>query len=143
MPKAAIDDFNRKVIAEFRAKGGQVPETVRGMPTLLLTHTGAKSGARRTNPLSYSRHGEDLVVLASKRGSSHNPQWFHNVVANPDVTVEVGTETFAARARVAEGEERARLFRAQADAMPIFDEYQSRTTRQIPVIVLERVPEPA
>jgi deazaflavin-dependent oxidoreductase (nitroreductase family) len=86
----------------------------------------------------YTTDGDNVVIIASKGGAPTHPDWFHNLVANPDVTVELPNETFEARARVAEGDERARLFRAQADQMPNFDEYQKSTTREIPVVVLER-----
>jgi deazaflavin-dependent oxidoreductase (nitroreductase family) len=108
-------------------------------PLLLLTHKGAKSGTERTNPLVYSRDGDRLVIIASKGGSPTHPAWFHNLVANPEVTVELPQEKFRARAVVTEGEERDRLFRQQADLMPNFDEYQRNTERVIPVIVLERI----
>jgi deazaflavin-dependent oxidoreductase (nitroreductase family) len=135
----SINDFNRNLIAEFRENGGKVTGIFGDAPLLLLTTTGAKSGERRTSPVVYTRDRDDYVVIASRGGSPNNPAWYHNLVANPTVTVELPGETFAARARVATGDERERLFRAQADLMPNFDEYQSKTTRQIPVIVLERV----
>jgi deazaflavin-dependent oxidoreductase (nitroreductase family) len=105
----------------------------------LITTTGAKSGTKRTTPIVYTTDGDNVVIIASKGGAPSHPDWFHNLVANPDVTVELPNETFEARARVAQGEERERLWRAQADRMPNFDEYQKNTTRQIPVVVLERV----
>jgi deazaflavin-dependent oxidoreductase (nitroreductase family) len=104
---------------------------------LLLTTTGAKTGKTRVNPLAYTRDGRRYVVLASKGGAPTNPDWYHNVVANPDVVVEVGPEKFQARAMLAEGAERERLFNAQASKMPNFGEYQAKTSRLIPVIVLE------
>jgi deazaflavin-dependent oxidoreductase (nitroreductase family) len=106
---------------------------------MLLTTTGAKSGLTRVNPLNYSTDGDRIIVIASKGGSSTHPDWYHNLMAHPEVIVEVGTERFPARARVAEGEERTRLFNAQAAQMPYFAEYQRKTPRQIPVIVLERI----
>ena len=105
---------------------------------ILITHTGAKSGTTYTTPLVYTRDGDRYVIIASKGGAPAHPHWFRNLVANPDVTVEVGTERFPARARVAEGDERARLYRAQADLMPNFDDYAKATSREIPVVVLER-----
>lgn len=105
---------------------------------MLLTTTGAKSGRTLTSPLVYTKDGDRMVIIASKGGAPNNPAWYHNVVANPKVTVEVGTEKFTANARVTEGEERDRLFKAQADRMPNFNEYQQKTSRVIPVIVLER-----
>jgi len=133
------NDFNRQVIEEFRQNGGKVGGNFEGSPMILVTHTGAKTGTRYTTPLVYTRSGDAHVIIASKAGAPDDPQWYRNIVANPQVTVEVGTETFEARARVAEGDERDRLYRAQADLMPNFDEYASKTDRRIPVVVLERV----
>jgi len=130
--------FNRTVIDEFRANDGKVSGGFAGAPMILITHKGAKSGKEYTSPLVYTRDGDNFVIIASKGGAPEDPQWFRNLQANPDVTVEVGSEKFPARARVAEGGERDRLFRAQADLMPNFDEYATKTTRVIPVVVLER-----
>jgi deazaflavin-dependent oxidoreductase (nitroreductase family) len=134
-----MNDFNQKVIAEFRANGGKVGPPFEGAPMLLLTTTGAKSGQQRTTPLVHTMDGDRLVVIASKAGAPNHPAWYHNLVANPTVTVEKGTERFQARARVAGDEERDRLYAAQARLMPNFAEYQQKTTRRIPVVVLERV----
>lgn len=131
------DDFNQRVIAEFRAGGGVMGGDFEGWPLVLVNHVGERSGRAYTSPLVYSRDGDNLVVIASKGGAPEDPQWFRNLVAHPDVTVEVGDETRRVHARVAAGEERARLFRAQADVMPNFDEYAASTTREIPVVVLE------
>jgi len=106
---------------------------------ILITHKGAKSGKEYTSPLVYTRDADNVVIIASKGGAPEDPQWFRNLVANPDVTVEIGTEKYAGHARVAEGDERDRLFRAQADLMPNFDEYATKTTRTIPLVVIERV----
>jgi deazaflavin-dependent oxidoreductase (nitroreductase family) len=133
------NEFNRTVIDEFRQNGGKVGGDFKGAPMILVTHTGAKSGKTYTTPLVYTRDGDRYVIIASKGGAPADPLWFGNLVANPDVTVEVGTERFPARARVTEGNERARLFRAQADLMPNFDDYAKATSREIPVVVLERV----
>ena len=133
-----FNEFNRGVVEEFRANEGKVTGMFAGAPMILVTHRGAKSGKEYTSPLVYTRDGDAHVIIASKGGAPDDPQWFRNMVANPDVTVEVGAEKFAARARVAEGAERDRLFRAQADAMSNFDEYAAKTTRTIPVVVLER-----
>jgi deazaflavin-dependent oxidoreductase (nitroreductase family) len=133
-----IKSFNEQLVDEFRANDGKVSGPMAGAPLLLLTTTGAKSGATRVNPLAHTRDGDRYVVIASYGGAPHSPAWFHNLVAHPDVTVELPGETFAARARVAEGEERDRLFEAQAAVMPTFHEYQAKTSRQIPVVVLER-----
>ena len=131
--------FNAQVIEEFRANGGNVSGGFAGAPMILITHVGAKSGKQYTSPLVYSMDGDKPVIIASKGGAPDDPQWFRNLVANPAVTVELGTEKYSGRARVAEGAERDRLFRAQADMMPNFDEYATKTTRVIPVVVIERV----
>jgi deazaflavin-dependent oxidoreductase (nitroreductase family) len=133
------DDFNRKLIEEFRANEGKVSGMFENTPLLILTTKGAKTGLDREHLLAYSTDGDRLVVIASKGGAPTNPQWYHNVVANPDVNVEVGTETFEAKAVVTEGEERQRLFDNQAALMPGFADYQRYTTRILPVIALERV----
>src|SRR5689334_14728444 len=117
--------FNRDVIAQFRANGGQVPG--RKYPVILLTTIGAKSGRPHTTPLNYSTDGDRIVVIASKAASPTHPDWYHNLVAHPQATIELGGERFAVRARVAEGAERQRLFDAQAALMPFFAEYQQRT----------------
>jgi deazaflavin-dependent oxidoreductase (nitroreductase family) len=132
------NDFNQQVIAEFRANGGKVGGPFAGSPLLLLTTTGAKSGQLRTTPLVHTMDGDRIVIIASKGGAPTNPDWYRNLVANPTATVEMGTEKFQVRARVAEGEERQRLYDHQAALMPNFAEYQTKTTRQIPVVVLER-----
>ena len=136
---AAMNEFNQKVIEEFRTNGGKVGGMFEGAPMLLLTSTGAKSGQQRTTPVVYTRDGDRLVIIASKAGAPTNPAWYHNLVANPEVTVEVGTERFPMRAVVTKGEERTRLFDAQAALMPNFAEYATSTTRVIPVIALERI----
>ena len=128
---------NRKVIEQFRAHGGKVGDG--NIPHLLLTTTGAKSGLTRVNPLNYSTDGDRIIVIASKGGSATHPDWYYNLVAHPEVTVEVGSERFRARARIAAGEERQRLFNQQAALMPYFAGYQKKTKRQIPVIILERI----
>jgi deazaflavin-dependent oxidoreductase (nitroreductase family) len=132
------NDFNRKLIEEFRTNGGKVSGMFAGSPLLLLTTTGARSGQARVAPLAYTTDGGRWVVIASKGGAPTHPDWFHNLRANPEVTVEVGTETFPARATVVEGAERQRLFDQMAAQMPGFAEYQRNTTRRLPVIVLER-----
>ena len=130
--------FNQSVIEEFRANEGKVGGMFAGAPMILITHKGAKSGKEYTSPLVYTRDADNVVIIASKGGAPEDPQWFRNLVANPDVTVEIGTEKYAGHARVAAGAERDRPFRAQADLMPNFDEYASKTTRTIPVVVIER-----
>jgi len=132
------NDFNRALIADLRANAGKATSgPFVGRPVLILTNTGARSGEARETPLAYTRDGDNYVVIASKGGAPTHPGWFHNVVANPDVEVEVLGETIPARARVAEGAEHDRLYAAQARLMPAFADYQKRTTRKIPVIVLE------
>ena len=132
------NDFNRQLIEEFRANEGKVGGMFAGSPMLLLTTTGAKSGEPRVAPLVYSTDNGRMVIIASKGGAPTNPDWFHNLRANPEVTVEVGTESFPARATIPEGAERQRLFDQMAALMPGFAEYQRNTTRKLPVIVLER-----
>jgi deazaflavin-dependent oxidoreductase (nitroreductase family) len=133
-----MDDFNRKVISEFRANQGKVGGQMEGMPVLLLTMTGAKTGRLLTRPLVYTRDGDRIVIIASWAGSPRNPPWYHNLIANPVATVELGAEKFTVRASVTSGQERQRLFDRQADQLPIFKDYQKKTTRQIPVLVLKR-----
>ncbi len=137
------DDFNAKVIAEFRANGGICGGFFEGKPMVLVTHTGARSGTRRTTPLVCSTADGtptgDLVIIASMGGAPQHPAWYHNLVAHPEVTVEYGTDTYTARAREVHGDERQRLYDQQAAIMPFFHEYQAKTTRVIPVFVLERV----
>jgi deazaflavin-dependent oxidoreductase (nitroreductase family) len=131
-------DFNARIIDEFRANAGRVGGMLADTPMLLLTTTGARTGRSRTNPLAYLRDGDRLVVVASNGGAPTNPGWYHNLLANPDVTVEVGPETYEGGARVATGEERERLFAMQASRFPDLAEYQAGTRRTIPVVVLER-----
>lgn len=134
-----LNDFNQKVITEFRANQGKVGGQMEGMPVLLLTTKGAKTGRPFTKPLAYTKDGNRLVVIASFAGSPHHPAWYVNLVANPTVTIEVGTESFQARAITTSGEERERLFNAQAKLMPIFNDYKTKTSRQLPVVVFERI----
>ena len=134
------NNFNGEIIEQFRSNNGtMVSGMFKGAPLLLLTSTGAKSGQTRINPLAYTRDGDRYVVIASKGGAPTHPDWFHNVVANPEVTVEVGRERIPAKAVVAEGAERDRLYDAQAALMPGFAEYQRKTTRRIPVVILEPI----
>ncbi len=135
---AERNEFNEKVIAEFRANGGKVGPPFEGAPMILVTHKGAKSGVVRTAPLVYSSDGDRYVIIASKAGADTNPDWYHNMVANPEVGVEIGSEQFQARVEVAAGDERQRLYDAQAAQMPNFAEYAAKTGRQIPVLVLTR-----
>ncbi len=132
------NDWNRQTMEAFRANGGKVGGMWEGRPLLLLTTSGAKSGKHYTNPVMYLRDGDRLLVFASKGGAPTNPDWYHNLVAHPEVTVEVGNETYQATATVLEGEERDRFYAKQAELYPQFGEYQARTTRKIPVVALER-----
>jgi deazaflavin-dependent oxidoreductase (nitroreductase family) len=129
-------DFNAKIIDEFRANEGRVGGMFEGMPLLLLHHTGAKSGKSRINPLTYQNYNGRYVVFASKAGAPTNPDWYHNLKAHPNVTIEVGADTIDVLASEATGAERERLFRAQAEQVPQFAEYEKRTGRVIPVIIL-------
>jgi deazaflavin-dependent oxidoreductase (nitroreductase family) len=134
------NDWNGRVIEEFRANGGAVGGQLAGMPLLLLHHVGAKTGQERVNPLAYQRVGDTYAVFASKAGAPTNPDWYHNLRANPSVTVEVGSESFPAVARIADGDERDRIWGAQKAAFPNFAEYeQTAGARTIPVVILERV----
>jgi deazaflavin-dependent oxidoreductase (nitroreductase family) len=133
------DDWNRKIIEEFRSNAGKVGEPFENVPLLLLHHTGAKSGTERVSPLAYRRDGDNYVVFASKGGAPDNPDWFHNVKANPKTTIEVGTDSHEVVARVAEGDERERIWELQKKEFPGFAEYEAKTTRQIPVVILEPV----
>ncbi len=141
-PNARRNAVNGDVIDQFRKNDGKIESGIfKGARLLLLTTTGAKSGRPRVNPLAFTRDGDNYVVIASKGGAPAHPDWYHNLVAHPEVSVEVstaeGTEQFAAHARVAEGDERERLYAAQAAIMPGFAEYQRKTQRQIPVVVLQ------
>lgn len=134
-----LNEFNQQVISEFRADQGKVGGQLANMPVLLLTTTGAKSGRALTRPLVYTTDRDRIVVIASFAGAPNNPPWYHNLVANPEATVELGSERFQVRAEVTSGEERQRLFNRQAEQMSIFADYQKKTPRQIPVIVLKRI----
>jgi deazaflavin-dependent oxidoreductase (nitroreductase family) len=133
-----FNEWNRKNIEEFRANGGKVGGMFAGAPLLLLSTTGAKSGKRYTTPVMYLPHGDRWVIFASKGGGPTNPDWYHNLRAHPHVTIEVGTETHEVNASVATGAERDELYARQAERYPQFAEYQKKTRRQIPVIILER-----
>jgi deazaflavin-dependent oxidoreductase (nitroreductase family) len=131
-------EFNKKVIDEFRSSGGKLSGQMAEAPMIIITHKGAKSGTTYTSPLVYSKDGDRYVIIASKGGAPNNPSWYHNLVAHPEVTVEIGTEKFTVKAHEVKGAERDRLFEAQAKMMPVFSEYQQKTARKIPVFVLER-----
>jgi deazaflavin-dependent oxidoreductase (nitroreductase family) len=133
---APAGDFNQRVIDEFRANAGRVGGQFEGRDLLLLHHVGARSGADRINPLAYLRDGERYVVFASAGGRPRNPGWYHNLLAHPDVAIEVGSETVAVSAGVAAAGERERLYRLQAERLPQFAEYERLADRTIPVVIL-------
>ncbi len=135
----SASEWNQPIIDEFRANGGKVGGRFEGRPLLLLHHRGAKSGIERLNPLAYRGIGDAVAVFASNSGLPTNPDWYYNVVANPDVEVEVGTERYPAIARVATGQERDAIYDEQKAAFPNFADYEvSAVPRVIPVVVLER-----
>ena len=135
-----MSDMNKEIIEEFRANDGKVGGYFESMSLLLLHTTGAKSGQPRLNPVAYTNDGDKLVIIASKSGAPTNPDWYYNVVANPEVGVEVGTEQFQARAAVMPEPERTELFGMMASKYPGFADYEKNTTRVIPVITLTRLP---
>ena len=132
------NDWNRKLIEEFRANGGKVSGPLAGTPLLLLSTIGAKSGQPRTSPLMYYDENGRLFIFASKAGASSNPDWYYNILTHPEVTIEVGAEKFSAAGVVLQEEERARMYAKQAAASPRFAEYERTTTRKIPVVELVR-----
>jgi deazaflavin-dependent oxidoreductase (nitroreductase family) len=136
-----MNEWNRKVIEEFRANDGKVGGEMEGWPIVLVHHVGAKSGTERVTPLVYQQLGDSgsVAVFASKAGAPTNPDWFHNLVAHPDTQIEIGADTYAVRARVAAGEERDRIFETQKAQSPTFAEYEKTAgMRVIPVVVLDR-----
>lgn len=135
-----MSDWNDNIIDEFRANHGVVGGTFQGKPILLLHHKGARTGTERVNPLMYQQVGDAYAVFASKGGADTNPDWYHNLVAHPDVTIEVGTDKIDVRARVAQGDEMRAIWETQKRDFPQFAGYEQKTSRaQIPVIVLEPV----
>jgi deazaflavin-dependent oxidoreductase (nitroreductase family) len=135
-----MSDFNTGIIEEFRANDGKVGGYFAGANMLLLHTTGARSGQPRTNPLVYVADGDRIVIIASKGGADNSPDWYYNLLANPTVTVELGTERFQARATaVTEEPERSRLYARMVEHRPGFAEYERKTSRKIPAVVLERV----
>src|SRR5581483_827414 len=139
MDNARLRTANAAIAQEFRANGGKVA-MFSDREILLLTTTGAKSGEPRLSPLAYVRDGSNrLVVFASHMGADHHPGWYHNLVANPEVTVEVGTETFTATASTATGAEHDRLYELFTSQLAGTEDHQSRTSRTIPMVVLERI----
>ena len=137
---ADTKNWNDPIIEEFRANQGKVGGNFERQPLLLLHHRGARTGVERVNPVAYQKVGDSYAVFASKGGSPTNPDWYHNLVANPEARVEVGTETFDVNARVARGEERERIWNEQKWLNPGFADYEERTEREIPVIVLDPAP---
>jgi deazaflavin-dependent oxidoreductase (nitroreductase family) len=130
--------YNRKLIAEFRENRGRSDGPMAGRPLLLLTTTGARSAQQRTTPLMYVRHGERLLIIASNAGAPKHPDWYRNLVAHPDVVVEVGADTYEASAVVLEGAERQQLWDSIVRQYPFFTEHQAKIARQIPIVALER-----
>jgi deazaflavin-dependent oxidoreductase (nitroreductase family) len=134
------DEFNTKIIHEYRANGGRLGGMFTGSDLLLLHHTGAKTGTPRVSPLGYQMIGESYAVFASRAGSPANPDWFYNIVANPDTVIEIGTETLPVRARIAQPAERDVIWDRQKRRVPQSAEYERKAApRKIPVIVLDPV----
>src|SRR5215469_883092 len=133
----AANDWNTKIIEEFRANGGKVGGPFEGAPLLLLHATGAKTGRERVTPMMYRSVDGGYAVFASKAGAPTNPDWYHNLVANPSVEAEIGTQTLRLTARVAGIAERDPIWTAQKRDYPGFEEYEEKTSRQIPVVILE------
>ena len=132
-----MSDWNTAIIEEFRANGGKVGGQFDGAPLLLLHTTGARTGQERVNPMMYRKVGDDYAVFASKAGAPTNPDWYHNLVANPKVTAEIGTQTVPLTARVATGAERDQIWSQQKAEYPGFADYETKTTRTIPVVILQ------
>ncbi|WP_300018898.1 nitroreductase family deazaflavin-dependent oxidoreductase [Pseudonocardia sp.] len=134
-----MSDWNTKIIEEFRANEGRVGGPFEGDPMILIHHVGARSGTERVTPLvSFPQDDGRIVIIASKAGAPTNPDWYHNLKAHPEIEVEVGTETFPVRVTEAEGAEREEIWSRVVAAKPGFGEYQEKTTRTIPVLVLSR-----
>lgn len=137
---SGFSDFNQKIVHEFRANQGEVGGPFEGATLLLLHHTGARSGVERVNPVAYQRlDPRTVAVFASKGGAPTNPDWYWNLVANPETVIEIGEETVPVRARVLGEAERAPIWEKQKAAFPGFAEYEQKTERVIPVVVLEQV----
>jgi deazaflavin-dependent oxidoreductase (nitroreductase family) len=135
----SYQDFNRSLINDLRTNGKPTSGPFLGRNVLILTTKGARSAEVRENPLVYTRDGDHYVIVASKGGAPTHPAWYHNLLKHPDVTIEVGKDKFNARAHVAQGDEHERLYTQHADINPTFHDYRQRTTRKIPVVVLERI----
>jgi len=141
MASTETNNWNETIIADFHAHGGQITVgRLAGSSMLLMTTIGAKTGEPRTVPVGYHREGDSYIVVGSNAGRDEQPAWLANVRKNPLVTVEVGTEKFQARARITEGAERRRLLDDRIAAVPQFGEYEKKTARELPVLVLDRVP---
>jgi deazaflavin-dependent oxidoreductase (nitroreductase family) len=134
---ADVNDWNQQIIDEFRANGGRVGGNFEGAPMVLVHHTGAKSGTERVNPMMYQQVGDAYAVFASAAGADKNPDWYHNLRAHPDTTIEVGTETIPVRARDLPREERDPIWEIQKQRYPGFADYEAKTSRVIPVVLLE------
>lgn len=130
---------NVPVVEEYRVTGGQMSGPMAGSNVVLVHHKGAKSGVDRVNPVAYRKVGEKIAVFASNAGRTASPDWYYNLVANPETVVEFGTETFPVRARVATGDERTEIWEAQKADTPMFAEYEKTAPREIPVVILERI----
>jgi deazaflavin-dependent oxidoreductase (nitroreductase family) len=133
-----MNDFNNKIIDEFRANAGVVGGMFAGMPMVLITHTGAKSGTARTTPLVNSIDNGDVIIIASMGGAPTNPAWYHNMTVNPTVKVEIGTDSYDADVVELQGDDRTRVWDAHCAMAPQFKEYEAKTTRLIPVLRLVR-----
>jgi deazaflavin-dependent oxidoreductase (nitroreductase family) len=137
---STFHDFNRSLIEDLRANRGKATGgPFLGRNLVILTTKGAKSGETRENPLVYTRDGDNYVIVASKGGAPKHPNWYHNLLAHPDVTAEIGGERFKAHARVAADSDYERLYQNHAKYMPQFNDYRQKTSRKIPVVILERV----
>jgi deazaflavin-dependent oxidoreductase (nitroreductase family) len=135
----SFQDFNRDLIKDIRANGKATSGPFLGREVLVLTTKGARSGEVRETPLVFTRDGDHMVIVASKGGAPTHPSWYHNLVKHPEVTIEAGKDRFKARAHIADGDEYERLYTQHADINPGFHDYRKKTTRKIPVIVLERI----
>jgi deazaflavin-dependent oxidoreductase (nitroreductase family) len=134
---AEMDDFNTKIIKEFRENGGVVGPPFEGASLLILHTTGAKSGTVRENPVVYKDLGGSYAVFASKGGAPSNPDWYYNILAHPEIEAEIGTQKVALKARVADKQERDQIWVPWKTANPGFAEYEAKTTREIPVVILD------
>ncbi|MCE9621466.1 MAG: nitroreductase family deazaflavin-dependent oxidoreductase [Actinomycetia bacterium] len=134
-----VNDWNSKIIEEFRANGGKVGGQFEGAPLLLLHTTGARTGTERINPIMYQDLGGPIAVFASKAGADTDPDWYRNINANPAVTAEIGTSTRSFNARTAKGDERETIWTKQKKDYPGFAGYEEKTSREIPVVVLDPI----